>query len=86
VGFHFFNPVPLMKIVEVIEGALTDSQVADAMLALGQRMGHCAVRAKDTPGFIVNHAGPSFGTEALRLLGESVGSPNRIYAYPLPQL
>jgi 3-hydroxybutyryl-CoA dehydrogenase len=63
VGFHFFNPVPLMKIVEVIEGALTDAQVLDAMLALGQRLGHRAVRAKDTPGFIVNHAG---GVLALR--------------------
>lgn len=78
VGFHFFNPVPLMKIVEVIAGALTDAQVIDAMLALGQRMGHRAVRAKDTPGFIVNHAGRGFGTEALRLLGESVGSPAAI--------
>jgi 3-hydroxybutyryl-CoA dehydrogenase len=78
VGFHFFNPVPLMKIVEVIEGARTDATVGDAMLALGQRMGHRAVRAKDTPGFIVNHAGRGFGTEALRLLGESVGSPAAI--------
>ena len=77
-GFHFFNPVPLMKIVEVVEGALTDAQVIDAMLALGQRMGHRAVRAKDTPGFIVNHAGRGFGTEALRLLAESVGSPAAI--------
>lgn len=77
-GFHFFNPVPLMKIVEVIEGVHTDAQVIDAMLALGQRMGHRAVRAKDTPGFIVNHAGRGFGTEALRLLGESVGSPEAI--------
>ena len=80
VGFHFFNPVPLMKIVEVIEGARTDSAVIDAMLALGQRMGHRAVRAKDTPGFIVNHAGRGFGTEALRLLGESVASPASIDA------
>lgn len=78
VGFHFFNPVPLMKIVEVIAGALTDAPVMDVMLALGQRMGHRAVRAKDTPGFIVNHAGRGFGTEALRLLGESVGSPAAI--------
>jgi len=78
VGLHFFNPVPLMKIVEVIAGALTDAQVVEAMLALGQRMGHRAVRAKDSPGFIVNHAGRGFGTEALRLLGESVASPAAI--------
>ena len=71
-GFHFFNPVPLMKIVEVIDGLLTDSSVSDALLDLGRRMGHTAVRAKDTPGFIVNHAGRAFITEGLRLLGENV--------------
>lgn len=71
-GFHFFNPVPLMKIVEVIDGLLTAPRVTDALLALGQRIGHTAVRAKDTPGFIVNHAGRGFNTEALRILGEGV--------------
>jgi 3-hydroxybutyryl-CoA dehydrogenase len=71
-GFHFFNPVPLMKIVEVIDGLLTAPRVSEALLALGQRMGHTAVRAKDTPGFIVNHAGRGFVTEALRILGEGV--------------
>jgi 3-hydroxybutyryl-CoA dehydrogenase len=71
-GFHFFNPVPLMKIVEVIDGLLTAAWVSDALLDLGRRMGHTAVRAKDTPGFIVNHAGRGFVTEALRILGEGV--------------
>ncbi|HEX5394387.1 MAG TPA: 3-hydroxyacyl-CoA dehydrogenase [Rhodocyclaceae bacterium] len=71
-GFHFFNPVPLMKIVEVIDGLLTDAKVSDALLELGRRMGHSAVRAKDTPGFIVNHAGRGLVTEGLRLLGEQV--------------
>jgi 3-hydroxybutyryl-CoA dehydrogenase len=71
-GFHFFNPVPLMKIVEVIDGLLTAPWVSDALLELGRRMGHTAVRAKDTPGFIVNHAGRGFVTEALRVLGEGV--------------
>ncbi len=72
VGFHFFNPVPLMKIVEVIDGLLTAPWVAEALLALGRRMGHTAVAARDTPGFIVNHAGRGFVTEALRILGEGV--------------
>ena len=72
-GFHFFNPVPLMRIVEVIDGLLTAPWVSATLLALGQRMGHTAVLAKDTPGFIVNHAGRGFVTEALRLLGENVG-------------
>ena len=71
-GFHFFNPVPLMKIVEVIDGLLTAPWVSAALLDLGRRMGHTAVRAKDTPGFIVNHAGRGFVTEALRVIGEGI--------------
>ena len=71
-GFHFFNPVPLMKIVEVVDGLLTAPWVSTALLELGRRMGHSAVRARDTPGFIVNHAGRGFVTEALRVLGEGV--------------
>jgi len=61
-GFHFFNPVPLMKIVEAIGGLQTASAVVDYLLLLGHHWGHTAVRAKDTPGFIVNHAGRGFGT------------------------
>ncbi|MGR4068321.1 3-hydroxyacyl-CoA dehydrogenase [Billgrantia sp. C5P2] len=72
IGFHFFNPVPLMKIVEVIPGLRTDSEVAERVEALGQAMGHFTARTTDTPGFLVNHAGRAFGTEALRILGESV--------------
>ncbi|MBK7765942.1 MAG: 3-hydroxyacyl-CoA dehydrogenase [Sulfuritalea sp.] len=71
-GFHFFNPVPLMKIVEVIDGLLTAPWVSAALLDLGRRIGHTAVRARDTPGFIVNHAGRGFVTEALRILGEGI--------------
>jgi 3-hydroxybutyryl-CoA dehydrogenase len=71
-GFHFFNPVPLMKIVEVVDGIRTAPATAEFLLALGRRMGHTAVRAKDTPGFIVNHAGRGYGTEGLRILAEGV--------------
>jgi 3-hydroxybutyryl-CoA dehydrogenase len=71
-GFHFFNPVPLMKVVEVIDGVLTEAWVGDALMALAKRMGHFPARTKDTPGFIVNHAGRGFGTEALRLAQEGV--------------
>ena len=80
VGFHFFNPVPLMKIVEVVDGVRGAREVGDAMMALARRMGHLPVRAKDTPGFIVNHAGRGYGTEALRLLGENVAAPHEIDA------
>jgi len=72
IGFHFFNPVPLMKIVEVIPGLKTDAAVVEATEALGQRFGHFTARATDTPGFLVNHAGRAFGTEALRVLTEGV--------------
>ncbi len=71
-GFHFFNPVPLMKIVEVIEGLATAPWVSETLLALGRRMGHTAVRTLDTPGFIVNHAGRGLVTEALRCLSEGI--------------
>ena len=71
-GFHFFNPVPLMKVVEVVDGLLTASWVGDALVALARRMGHTPVRAQDTPGFIVNHAGRGFTTEALACLREGV--------------
>lgn len=77
-GFHFFNPVPLMKIVEVIAGLATDEQVVEDLLELAQRMGHFGVRTKDTPGFIVNHAGRAYGTEALKALGEGVASVSDI--------
>ncbi|MFD1437482.1 3-hydroxyacyl-CoA dehydrogenase [Acinetobacter sp. ANC 4282] len=77
-GFHFFNPVPLMKIVEVIAGLATEEQVVADLLELAQRMGHFGVRTKDTPGFIVNHAGRAYGTEALKALGEGVTSVSDI--------
>ncbi|MDT3735509.1 MAG: 3-hydroxyacyl-CoA dehydrogenase [Denitratisoma sp.] len=71
-GYHFFNPVPLMKVVEVVDALLTEPWVGEALTGLARRMGHTPVRAKDTPGFIVNHAGRGYVTEALRLLGENV--------------
>ena len=71
-GFHFFNPVPLMKIVEVVNGVLTESWVADALAGIARRMGHHPVICGDTPGFVVNHAGRGFGTEALRVVSEGV--------------
>ena len=71
-GFHFFNPVPLMKVVEVVAGALTDTPALDLLTALAAEWGHTPVRAQDTPGFIVNHAGRGYVTEALAILREGV--------------
>jgi len=71
-GYHFFNPVPLMKVVEVVSGLKTSSAVCEQLDAFTRQMGHTPVRTRDTPGFIVNHAGRGYGTEALRIVGESV--------------
>lgn len=71
-GYHFFNPVPVMKIVEVVDGVLTEPWAGDALAALARRFGHAPVRCKDTPGFVVNHAGRAFVPEALRILSEGI--------------
>ena len=71
-GFHFFNPVPLMRVVEVIAGLKSDPVVCEQLTAFARQFGHTPVSAQDTPGFIVNHAGRGYGTEALRVAGEQV--------------
>ena len=71
-GFHFFNPVPLMKVVEVIAGLKTSAEVCSALSQYARQMGHTPVQAQDTPGFIVNHAGRGYGTEALRIVSEGI--------------
>src|SRR5688500_1488750 len=71
-GYHFFNPVPVMKIVEVVAGELTEPWVTEALAALAKRFGHAAVRCRDTPGFVVNHAGRAYVPEALRILSEGI--------------
>ncbi len=71
-GYHFFNPVPVMKVVEVIAGLKTDAAICTALSDYARQMGHTPVTAQDTPGFIVNHAGRGYGTEALRIVSEGV--------------
>jgi len=71
-GYHFFNPVPLMKVVEVIAGLKTRAEVCQRLTDYTRQFGHTPVSAQDTPGFIVNHAGRGYGTEALRVVGERV--------------
>ena len=71
-GFHFFNPVPLMKVVEVVSGLKTLPKVLERLTQFTREFGHTPVQAQDTPGFIVNHAGRAYGTEALRIVGESI--------------
>src|SRR5215472_10464282 len=71
-GLHFFSPVPLMKIAEAIGGLKTAPEVVTRLVEFAGVLGHTPVRAKDTPGFIVNHAGRGYGTEALRIAGEGI--------------
>ena len=71
-GYHFFNPVPLMKLVEVVAAPLTDPAVPDALTRLAKKLGHTPVNAQDTPGFIVNHAGRGLYTEGMRIHAEGV--------------
>jgi 3-hydroxybutyryl-CoA dehydrogenase len=78
VGMHFFNPVPLMKLVEVVWGAETDAGVAAAIEALARRWGKTPVHAKSTPGFIVNRIARPFYAEALALLQEQAGTPAQL--------
>ncbi len=71
-GFHFFNPVPLMKLVEVIDGVRTEPWVADFLVGLGTRMGREPVRVADAPGFLVNQVGRGYTIEAAHLCSEGV--------------
>lgn len=77
-GMHFFNPVPLMRLVEVIAAADTDPTVVETLSALGQRMGRTPVVVKDAPGFLVNFGGRAYYQEALHILQESVATPEDI--------
>jgi len=79
-GMHFFNPVPLMQLVEVIKGPDTEQAVCDRLADLGRRMTRTPVQVKDMPGFLVNFAGRAFTTESLRMQHECVASPAKIDA------
>jgi 3-hydroxybutyryl-CoA dehydrogenase len=72
VGMHFFNPAPIMRLLEVIAGVLSDERSLALAHATGEAMGKDVIRASDGPGFIVNRCNRPFGLEALRLLAEQV--------------
>lgn len=75
VGLHFFNPAPVMKLVEVIRGIATSAQTAQMALDWARQCGKQAVLARSTPGFIVNRIARPFYAEALRALEEQVAEP-----------
>jgi len=74
IGMHFFNPVPLMKLVEVIRTILTDEAVYEQAIEFGGRLGKTTVRASDKTGFIVNRLLVPYMLDAIRALEEGVGS------------
>ncbi len=80
VGMHFFNPVPIMKLVEVISGAKTDAAIASAVYETAKAWGKTAVHARSTPGFIVNRIARPFYAEALNLLQDRFTSAEQIDA------
>ena len=71
-GMHFFNPAPVMKLVEVIQGKKTDKKTAESIMALCQAWGKVAVMAQSTPGFIVNRVARPFYGEPLKLYQEGL--------------
>ena len=79
-GLHFFNPVPLMKLVEVIVSAATSQATIETLVAIGKQMTRTPVVVKDSPGFLVNMGGRAFTTEGLAIYQDRVASPEQIDA------
>ncbi|MCM2359652.1 MAG: 3-hydroxyacyl-CoA dehydrogenase NAD-binding domain-containing protein, partial [Geobacteraceae bacterium] len=78
VGMHFFNPVPMMKLVEVIPALQTEEGTKDLALAMAKKIGKTAITCKDTPGFVVNRLFVPYILDAVRLLEEGVASAEDI--------
>jgi len=78
VGMHFFNPAPLMKLVEVIAGRGTDSKAVDRTASIAAAWGKKVARAADVPGFIVNHVARPYYLEAFRIIEDGYAAPNAI--------
>ncbi len=79
-GMHFFNPVPLMKLVEVVAAPETSTATTASLVALGRRLGRVPVVVKDAPGFLVNLGGSAYTTEGLRIVSEGVATPAQVDA------
>ncbi len=78
IGIHFFNPAPLMPLVEIIPGLLTKENLATEIFSLMKTWGKIPVIAKDVPGFIVNRIARPFYGEALRIVEENLATPEQI--------
>jgi 3-hydroxybutyryl-CoA dehydrogenase len=78
IGMHFFNPVHLMRLIEVVTGPQTSASTLDVALAVAARMGKEAIVVKDTPGFATSRLGLALGLEAMRMLEQKVASAEDI--------
>jgi 3-hydroxybutyryl-CoA dehydrogenase len=78
VGMHFFNPAPVMKLVEVVAGERSGEAALEAARELGRAMGRRVIDAGDGPGFLVNRCGRPFGLEGLRLVQEGLATPEQV--------
>jgi 3-hydroxybutyryl-CoA dehydrogenase len=78
VGMHFFNPVPMMKLVEIIPALQTVQATTDLALAFAKKIGKTTITCKDTPGFVVNRLFVPYILDAVRLLEEGVASAEDI--------
>jgi len=78
IGMHFFNPVPVMKLVEIIRGLVTSDGTFDVVRSLGEKMGKTPVEAQDFPGFLANRILMPMINEAVYALFESVGTVEAI--------
>ena len=93
VGMHFFNPVPVMKLVEIVRGPDTSSETVKVVVDLAQKMGKETIVVRDSPGFATSRLGIAIGLEAIRMLEEEVASAEDIdkamtlgYAHPMGPL
>lgn len=78
IGIHFFNPAPLMPLVEVISGLLTENNLAQEIVDFMKSWGKSPIIAKDVPGFIVNRIARPFYGEALRIVEENLATPEQV--------
>jgi 3-hydroxybutyryl-CoA dehydrogenase len=93
IGLHFFNPVPVMKLLEIVQGERTDGMVVTACRAVGARLGKEVVVVRDAPGFATSRLGIALALEAMRMVEEGVASPEEIdraielgYGHPMGPL
>src|SRR5207245_10872853 len=93
IGLHFFNPVPAMKLLEIVQGERTDGMVVTACRAVGARLGKEVVVVRDAPGFASSRLGIALALEAIRMVDEGVASAEEIdrpislgYGHPIGPL